>query len=69
MGTDGADLAPYASRLEANLRETVSDFWYPRCIDDEHGGYLLGFDAAGEPDGDERREPRVERHRRPGVRA
>jgi len=56
MGPDGDDLAAdYAARVEENLRETVIDFWYPRCIDDEHGGYLLGFDAAGEPDGDERK--------------
>jgi mannobiose 2-epimerase len=43
----------YAPRLESNLREQVVDFWYPRSLDDEHGGYVLSYDAAGEFAGDD----------------
>jgi mannobiose 2-epimerase len=37
----------YAPKLRANLEESVLDFWYPRCIDKEHGGYVTSYDADG----------------------
>jgi mannobiose 2-epimerase len=29
--------------LERHLEQVIVDFWYPRTIDREHGGYLLAF--------------------------
>jgi len=38
----------YLPKLRENLTENVLPFWYPDCIDDEHGGYILSYDADGE---------------------
>lgn len=45
----------YLPRLRENLRETVIDFWYPRAVDTEHGGFLTSYDADGEFAGDDRK--------------
>jgi mannose/cellobiose epimerase-like protein (N-acyl-D-glucosamine 2-epimerase family) len=46
------DLGPlgeeYAPALEATLEDDILDFWYPRCIDEEYGGYHTNYDADGE---------------------
>jgi len=42
----------HAPALERTLEESIVDFWYPRCIDEEHGGYLTDYDADGEFGGD-----------------
>lgn len=44
-------LQALAPAIEANLQKAIIDFWFPRCIDREHGGYLVEFDAAGRPSG------------------
>lgn len=36
----------YLPRLRENL-EMVLEFWYPRSIDDDHGGFLTSYDADG----------------------
>ncbi len=33
--------------FEAVLSDNIIDFWLPRCLDLEHGGYLVDFDADG----------------------
>ena len=40
--------AEYAPKVAANLEDSILDFWYPRCIDEEHGGYITSYDAEGE---------------------
>ncbi|HBY62515.1 MAG TPA: N-acylglucosamine 2-epimerase, partial [Solibacterales bacterium] len=42
------DTKPYISRLEKNLTESIVAFWYPRCLDKQHGGYHLHWGAKGE---------------------
>ena len=50
---DGETLArEYRARVAANLEDAVLDFWYPRSVDEEHGGFLTSFDADGAFDGD-----------------
>jgi mannose/cellobiose epimerase-like protein (N-acyl-D-glucosamine 2-epimerase family) len=34
--------------FEAVLSENIIDFWLPRCLDRQHGGYLVAFDADGQ---------------------
>jgi len=41
----------YADQLETILTDTILDFWFPRCVDEDHGGYVLGYDAAGQRNG------------------
>lgn len=41
----------YLSDMKRILNETVLDFWYPRCIDEEYGGYMLGYDQQGDFNG------------------
>lgn len=41
----------YLSDMKDMLRHTVLDFWYPRCLDDEYGGYILGYDQHGDFNG------------------
>ena len=48
MATDEQFADAYLSKLKRALDETVLGFWHPRAVDDEHGGYLLGYDADGE---------------------
>lgn len=43
----------YLPKLERNLTEQILDFWHPRCLDDEHGGYLLHYDRDGSATGDD----------------
>lgn len=48
MSGSPADLAEtYVPKLRHNLEEYVIDFWYPRSIDDEHGGFILSYDDEG----------------------
>lgn len=44
-------IAALRTDLEHILTENIVDFWYPKAIDDEHGGYILGYDADGEFNG------------------
>lgn len=37
----------YVPKLEGLLTETVLDFWFPRCIDEEHGGFVTSYDQTG----------------------
>jgi len=47
--------AEYLPRLEADLRETVLEFWYPRAVDETHGGFLTSYDVDGEFAGNDRK--------------
>ncbi|WP_440767042.1 AGE family epimerase/isomerase [Natronorubrum sp. DTA7] len=46
-----ADLATrtdeYRSSLEQTLTDNVLGFWFPRSVDDEHGGFLTSYDERG----------------------
>jgi mannobiose 2-epimerase len=54
MSQQPADLAStYLPRLREVLTDNVVDFWYPRCIDDTHGGYITSYDADGKFAGNE----------------
>ena len=47
--TDTASaLADVRQALEDTLTENVLDFWFPRSVDDEYGGFLTSFDQEGE---------------------
>ena len=46
---DGPALTRHVPAIERNLHENIVRFWYPRCIDRTHGGYLVAFDSAGQP--------------------
>jgi mannobiose 2-epimerase len=39
--------------LRRTLTENVLEFWQPRCLDEEHGGYILSYDANGDGTGDD----------------
>jgi len=48
MSTSSDDLAAaYLPALRANLEDVVLDFWLPRCLDEDHGGYRLSYDRTG----------------------
>ncbi len=34
--------------IEKNLRQNVIPFWFPRCVDREHGGYTIFYGPRGE---------------------
>jgi mannobiose 2-epimerase len=38
----------YLSSLEETLTDNVLDFWFPRSIDEEHGGFITSYDEVGE---------------------
>ncbi|QLG48089.1 AGE family epimerase/isomerase [Natrinema halophilum] len=38
----------YRSSLERTLTDNVLDFWFPRSVDDQHGGFLTSYDECGE---------------------
>lgn len=38
----------YLPRLREVLTENVLDFWYPRSIDEEYGGFITSYDRHGE---------------------
>jgi mannobiose 2-epimerase len=42
-------LAALLPAIDKNLRENVVPFWFPRCIDREHGGYTISYGPRGEP--------------------
>ena len=44
-------LKALAPEIETHLQKAILDFWFPRSLDREFGGYLVGFDAAGQPAG------------------
>lgn len=46
--TSAADLAALVPALERNLRDNVVPFWFPRVVDQEHGGYLVHMGPTGE---------------------
>jgi len=41
----------YLPKLQEVLTDTILGFWYPRCLDEDHGGYVLGYDEDGEFNG------------------
>jgi mannobiose 2-epimerase len=45
--------AEYLPKLRQNLIENILPFWYPSCIDEEYGGYILSYDKEGEFAGDD----------------
>lgn len=45
-------LAALVPAIERNLQQAILDFWFPRSVDRQFGGYLVGFDAQGRPAGD-----------------
>ncbi|MEO5822353.1 MAG: AGE family epimerase/isomerase, partial [Vicinamibacteraceae bacterium] len=38
-----------APRIEQNLRQNVTPFWFPRCVDTVNGGYTVHYGPKGEP--------------------
>jgi mannose/cellobiose epimerase-like protein (N-acyl-D-glucosamine 2-epimerase family) len=46
-----SSLKSYIPRLEKALYANPHPFWYPRYIDRAHGGYIINFNAQGEPNG------------------
>lgn len=46
---EAAPLDP--DELERTLWRDALDAWFPRCLDEERGGYLCDFDARWRPDG------------------
>jgi len=48
MGTHHeAVVDEYRPKLERNLQESILDFWHPRSVDTEHGGYITSYDSTG----------------------
>lgn len=45
MGPNGE----WADAFKRNLNEAIVDFWLPRSIDTDNGGYRINFDQAGNP--------------------
>lgn len=43
-----ASLSAYRDELERTLQENVLDFWFPRCLDEAHGGFITSYDGEGE---------------------
>lgn len=53
---DPDDLATeYLPRLKNDLEEVVLDFWYPRAIDETHGGFLTSYEVDGSFAGNDRK--------------
>ncbi len=42
-------LAALVPAIEKNLRQNIIPFWFPRCVDPEHGGYTIDYGPRGEP--------------------
>lgn len=42
-------LGTYIPKLERNLKENIVPFWLTKSLDRKNGGYLIDFDAKGEP--------------------
>lgn len=38
----------YIPKLEWHLKSNIASFWYPKCLDRQHGGYIIGFGPQGE---------------------
>lgn len=47
------DVNALADEVETALRDGLLDVWYPRVMDEEHGGYLSTFDYRWQPQGDQ----------------
>ena len=45
--TDLASVRQLLPDFETVLRDNIIDFWLPRCLDGEHGGFLVDFDSDG----------------------
>jgi cellobiose epimerase len=45
------DPREYVPVIRRALEENIAGFWYPRCLDREHGGYVIEFGRTGEVDG------------------
>lgn len=46
----------YLPRLKKNLTDNVLDFWFPRCIDEKHGGFITSYDQQGEFAGNDHKQ-------------
>lgn len=54
MKTSADPLAEeYLPELERILTDNILDFWHPRCLDHEYGGYILGYDRNGDFNGND----------------
>lgn len=40
-----------ASKMESSLKKELLDVWYPRCVDEEYGGYLSTWTYDFKPEG------------------
>src|SRR5512140_1669858 len=49
IGMDERERTVLAAECEAALRRDVLAVWFPRCVDDRHGGFLSDFDRAWRP--------------------
>ncbi|MFC7196661.1 AGE family epimerase/isomerase [Halosimplex aquaticum] len=47
MADRATPLDQYRQPLESALTDNVLDFWFPRSVDDEHGGFLTSYDREG----------------------
>ncbi|WP_415379146.1 AGE family epimerase/isomerase [Halosimplex sp. TS25] len=47
MADRATPLDQYRQPLESTLTDNVLDFWFPRSVDDEHGGFLTSYDREG----------------------
>lgn len=50
-GMDGRAKARLAGEFREALKTGLLEAWYPRCIDDEFGGFLCDFDYSWRPSG------------------
>ena len=48
--------AEWRDALERDLTDNVLDFWFPRCIDDDHGGFITSYDERGEFAGNDHKQ-------------
>ena len=48
-----ADRDSLASAMQTSLRKELLDVWYPRCIDQDYGGYLSTWTYDFQPEGDQ----------------
>lgn len=57
MPTDLAALRDeYLPALRSTLNGNVLDFWFPRCIDGDEGGFLTSYDVQGSFAGNDRKQ-------------
>jgi mannobiose 2-epimerase len=42
----------YIPKLEKNLKDNISPFWFTKSLDHKNGGYIINFGPRGEPKGE-----------------